>query len=71
LLIQGDGISPPDCSTFQGIPIPQKARQAIQDNELLAQFKAVEAMDTKDQSTIKEVIDALIKRSRLSKIAAL
>ncbi|MDA0882832.1 MAG: helix-turn-helix domain-containing protein [Bacteroidetes bacterium] len=49
----------------------QKARQAIKDNELLAQFKAVEEMDTKDKSTIKDIIDAYIKRSRLSKIAAL
>lgn len=49
----------------------QKARQAISNNKLLAQFKAVEEMDTKDQSTIKEVIDALIKRSKLSKIATL
>jgi hypothetical protein len=37
----------------------------------LAQFKAVEEMDTKDKSTIKDIIDAYIKRSRLSKIAAL
>lgn len=49
----------------------QKAKQAIKDNELLAQFKAVEEMDTKDKSTIKDIIDAYIKRSRLSKIAAL
>jgi hypothetical protein len=41
------------------------------DNDLLAQFKAVEEMDTKDKSTIKDIIDAYIKRNRLSKIAAL
>lgn len=49
----------------------QKAKQAIKDNDLLAQFKAVEEMDNRDQSTIKDIIDAYIKRSRLSKIAAL
>ncbi len=49
----------------------QKAQQAIKDNELLAQFKALQEMDNKDKSTIKDVIDAFIKRSRLRNIAAL
>jgi transcriptional regulator with XRE-family HTH domain len=49
----------------------QKAQQAIKDNELLAQFKAVEEMDSKDKSTIKDIIDAFIKRSKLKNIAAL
>ena len=31
----------------------QKAQQSIKDNELLAQFKAVEELDSKDKSTIK------------------
>ncbi len=48
-----------------------KAQQAIKDNELLAQFKAVEEMDSKDKSTIKDIIDAFIKRSKLRNIAAL
>ena len=49
----------------------QKAQQSIKDNELLSQFKAVEQLDSKDKSTIKDIIDAFIKRSKLNKIAAL
>jgi len=49
----------------------QKAKQLIQDNDLLAQFRAVEELEPKDKSTIKEVIDAMIKRSKLKNIAAL
>ncbi|HOZ30092.1 MAG TPA: hypothetical protein PLL66_04175 [Bacteroidales bacterium] len=49
----------------------QKAQQSIKDNELLAQFKAVEELDSKDKSTIKDIIDAFIKRSKLNQIAAL
>ena len=49
----------------------QKAQQAIKDNELLSQFKAVEQMSSKDKSTIKDIIDAFIKRSKLNQIAAL
>ena len=49
----------------------QKAKQLIQDSDLLAQFKAVEEMDGKDKSTIKDIIDAFIKRSKLNQIAAL
>ena len=49
----------------------EKAQQSIKDNELLAQFKAVEQLDNKDKSTIKDIIDAFIKRSRLKNIAAL
>ncbi len=49
----------------------QKAQQSIKDNELLAQFKAVEELDSKDKSTIKDIIDAFIKRSKLRNIAAL
>ena len=49
----------------------QKAQQSIKDNELLAQFKAVEELDNKDKSTIKDIIDAFIKRSKLKNIAAL
>ncbi len=49
----------------------EKAQQAIKDNELLAQFIALQEMDNKDKSTIKDVIDAFIKRSKLKNIAAL
>jgi len=49
----------------------QKAQQSIRDNELLSQFKAVEELDNKDKSTIKDIIDAFIKRSKLQNIAAL
>lgn len=49
----------------------QKAQQSIKDNELLAQFKAVDELDNKDKSTIKDIIDAFIKRSRLKNIATL
>jgi transcriptional regulator with XRE-family HTH domain len=49
----------------------QKAQQTIKDNELLSQFKAVEQLDSKDKSTIKDIIDAFIKRSKLNQIAAL
>lgn len=46
----------------------EKAKQAIQDNALLAQFKAVEELNDKDRSTIKDIIDAFIKRSKLESI---
>ena len=49
----------------------QKAQQSIKDNELLSQFKEVEQLDSKDKSTIKDIIDAFIKRSKLNQIAAL
>jgi transcriptional regulator with XRE-family HTH domain len=49
----------------------QKAQQSIKDNDLLSQFKAVEQLDSKDKSTIKDIIDAFIKRSKLNQIAAL
>jgi transcriptional regulator with XRE-family HTH domain len=49
----------------------EKAQQTIKDNELLTQFKAVEELDNKDKSTIKDIIDAFIKRSKLKNIAAL
>ena len=49
----------------------QKAKQLIQDNDLLAQFRAVEELEPNDKRTIKEVIDAMIKRSKLKNIAAL
>lgn len=48
----------------------QKAKQAIKDNELLTHFKAVEELDNKDKSTIKDIIDAFIKRSKLNKLAS-
>lgn len=49
----------------------EKAKASLKDSELLQQFKAVEELDDKDKSTIKDIIDAFIKRSRLKSIAAL
>ncbi len=49
----------------------QKAQQSIKDSELLSQFKAVEELETKDKNTIKDIIDAFIKRSKLKNIATL
>ena len=49
----------------------QKAQQSIKDNELLSQFKEVEKLNSTDKNIIKNVIDAFIKRSKLSQIAAL
>lgn len=49
----------------------EKAQQSIKDNELLSQFKAVEQLDSKDKATIKDIIDAFIKRSKINQIVAL
>jgi len=49
----------------------QKAEQSIEDNELLSQFKEVEKLNSTDKNTIKDIIDAFIKRSKLNQIAAL
>ena len=49
----------------------EKAKQSIKDNELLSQFKAVEELDSKDKATIKDIIDAFIKRNKIKNIAAL
>ena len=49
----------------------EKARAALEDTELLQQFKEVEKMNSEDKKTIKSVIDAFIKRSKLNQIAAL
>lgn len=49
----------------------EKAKQIIEDNDLLMQFKAVESLNNKDKSTIKDIIDAFIKRSKINQIAAL
>lgn len=51
--------------------LEQKAKQTIKDNELLLLFKAVEELNAKDKTTIKDIIDAFVKRSKLSQIAAL
>ena len=47
----------------------EKAQAALKDSELLQQFKAVEQLDEKDKNTIKDIIDAFIKRSKLHQIA--
>ncbi len=49
----------------------EKAQASLKDSELLQQFKALEELDEKDKSTIKDIIDAFIKRSRIKNIAAL
>jgi hypothetical protein len=49
----------------------EKAQASLKDSELLRQFKALEKLDEKDKNTIKDIIDAFIKRSKLNQIAAL
>ena len=49
----------------------EKAQSTLKDTELLQQFKALSELDEKDKNTIKDIIDAFIKRSRLKNIAAL
>lgn len=49
----------------------EKAMAALEDSELLQQFKEVEKMDLEDKKTIKNIIDAFIKRNKLQQIAAL
>jgi transcriptional regulator with XRE-family HTH domain len=49
----------------------EKAKATLKDSELLQQFKAVEQLNDKDKSTIKDIIDAFIKRSKIQQIAAL
>lgn len=46
----------------------EKAQATLRDAELLQQFRAVEQMNEKDKSTIKDIIDAFIKRSKLHQI---
>ena len=49
----------------------EKAKASLKDSELLQQFKALEQLDDNDKNIVKNVIDALVKRSKLSQIAAL
>jgi len=49
----------------------EKAKAALSDAELLQQFKEVEKMNVEDKKTIKNIIDAFIKRNKLRQIAAL
>jgi len=46
----------------------QKAKEALKDSELLTQFQAVEQLSDKEKITIKDLIDAYIKRSRVQQI---
>ena len=46
-----------------------KAENAIDDNELLQQFKEVELMNEDDRSTIKKLIDAFITKKKVQKLA--
>ena len=49
--------------------LEQKAENAIDDNELLQQFKEVEQMDDDDRSTVKKLIDAFITKRKVQKLA--
>ena len=49
--------------------LEQKAENAIDDNELLQQFKEVEQMDDDDRGTIKKLIDAFITKRKVQKLA--
>lgn len=50
--------------------LEQKAESAIDDNELLQQFKEVEKMDDDDdRGTIKKLIDAFITKRKIQKLA--
>lgn len=49
--------------------LEQKAESAIDDNELLQQFKEVEQMDDDDRSTVKKLIDAFITKRKVQKLA--
>lgn len=49
----------------------EKARATLEDTELLQQLKEIEKMSNEDKKTIKNVIDAFIKRSKLTQIAAM
>lgn len=49
----------------------EKAKASLKDSELLQQFKALEQLDDNDKNTIKNIIDAFVKRSKLNQIAAL
>jgi transcriptional regulator with XRE-family HTH domain len=49
----------------------EKAKAALKDSDLLQQFKALNELDEKDKGTIKDIIDAFIKRSKLKNIAVL
>lgn len=47
----------------------QKAKTALKDQELLTQFKAVEAMSEKDKAVVKTLIDAFITKRQIQKLA--
>ena len=49
----------------------EKAVSSLKNAELLQQFKEVEKMNNEDKKTIKNIIDAFIKRSKLNQIALL
>jgi len=43
----------------------QKAKEALKDNELLVQFKAIEKLPKEKQSIIKDLIDAYLFRTNI------
>jgi transcriptional regulator with XRE-family HTH domain len=46
----------------------EKAKAALKNNELLNQFKAVEAMPDKDRNIITELISAFIAKRQMQKL---
>ena len=47
----------------------EKAKAALQDTELLQQFKAVDQMNDDDKVTIKKLIDAFITKGKIKQLA--
>jgi len=46
-----------------------QAKQSLKDSELLAHFKAVEQMASKDQAIVKALIDAFITKKKVQLLA--
>jgi transcriptional regulator with XRE-family HTH domain len=49
--------------------LENKAESALDDNELLQQFKEVEQMNEEDRSIIKKLIDAFVTKKKIQKLA--
>jgi hypothetical protein len=47
----------------------EKAMSALDDAELLQQFKAVDSMGKEDKAVIKKLIDAFITKGKLKQLA--
>ena len=46
----------------------EKSKAALNDAELLQQFKEVDKMNSKDKNIIKELIDAFITKGKLKQL---